>query len=573
MYIFKKYMSYNLEQTGAEFLVELLENYGIEVVFGYPGGAILPFYDALYHSKKIKHVLVRHEQGAVHMAEGYARATGKLGVCIATSGPGATNLVTGIADAKLDSVPILAITGQVALSAIGLDSFQEVDIYGITIPITKYNRIIRSVNEIEVSFLEAAKIAMSGRKGPVLIDFPKDIQTQKINKNLRRPPYKVHPRHYEKTKTEGDLEFIAKKLNEAKKPLLYVGGGAILSNAHRAILKLAEKGNIPVTMTLMGLGAFPGTHSLSLGMLGMHGTAYANKAILECDFLLNLGARFDDRVAKIGDFAPNAVKVHIDIDKAEFNKRIGVDYHIKGELNTVVEKLTNFVSYEERNEWIKTLKRFKKKFPLDFDNRGQAVKPQNFLKKLYKATEGKAIITTDVGQHQMWAAQYYLFDKPNRWLTSGGLGTMGYGLPAAIGAAFGKPKDMVICISGDGSIQMNIQELATIAMYKLNVKIVVFNNGFLGMVRQWQEMFYEERYAESEYNYNPNFAKLARAFGIRGKAVKRKRELKMGIDFLLEDGAALLEVFIPEEEKVFPMIPSGCSQKDMILFKRELKKK
>ena len=555
-------------RNGAELLVNLLEDYGVELVFGYPGGAILPFYDALYNSKKIKHILVRHEQGAIHMAEGYARTTGKLGVCIATSGPGGTNLVTGLADAKLDSIPILAITGQVMTAGIGLDSFQEIDIYSITIPITKYNRMIRSVDEIETSFEEATKVAMSGRKGTVLLDFPKDIQAELISETSKKQPLRIHRRHYEKQKIIGNIDALVEDLNFAKKPLLYIGGGAVSSDASNEILSIAEKGNIPVTTTLMGLGAFPGTHRLAVGMLGMHGTAYANKAIIDCDFLLNLGARFDDRVAKVGEFAENAIRAHIDIDPSEFNKRITAKHYIKGNLKEIAQIIAQKIKCSERKEWLDTIKKLKKKYPLSFSNKGDKIKPQYFLQKFYKATEGKALVSTDVGQHQMWAAQYYLFDQPNLWLTSGGLGTMGYGLPAAIGAACVRKDKMIVCISGDGSIQMNIQELATITMYKLDIKIIIFNNRFLGMVRQWQELFYEERYAESEQSYNPNFSKIAQAYGIRGKQIRRKRDINKGIDFLLQKGPCVLEVFIPEEEKVYPMIPAGASQKGMILFEK-----
>lgn len=552
--------------SGARLMVELLEEYGVDIVFGYPGGAILPFYDELYKSTKIKHILVRHEQGAIHMAEGYARSTGKLGVCIATSGPGATNLVTGLTDAKLDSVPILAITGQVATNAIGTDAFQEADIYGITIPITKYNALIKSADDIARHFQEATLVALGGRPGPVLLDFPKDVQTE-LTSIRKVDKLKIDSRHYQKPPIGGDLDSFAAALNKAKRPLLYVGGGAINANASKEIRELAEKGNIPVTTTLMGIGAFPGTHQLSVGMLGMHGTAYANKAVLECDYILNLGARFDDRVAKPGEFAENAVRAHIDIDTAEFNKRVSVDYLLHGDLKEVLKALIPKVNKVDRPEWVGFLDTLKKNHPLEFDDSTDTIKPQGFLQKLYEKSKGKAIVSTDVGQHQMWAAQYYLFEEANRWLTSGGLGTMGYGLPAAIGAKFGNPNKTVICVSGDGSIQMNIQELATIAMYKKGVKILIFNNNFLGMVRQWQELFYEERFSESEWNYNPDFVKLGEAYSIKGLRISNKSEIDKALEFFLEDDdARILEVMIPAEEKVFPMIPAGKSQKDMIEF-------
>jgi len=546
-------------------MLDLLLSHKVDVVFGYPGGAILPFYDELYNSS-IKHILVRHEQGAVHMAEGYAIVSRKPGVAIVTSGPGATNTITGLTDAKMDSIPIMVISGQVPTTAIGTDAFQEADVFGITIPVTKYNALIKHADEIADIFEEAWVMLTQGRPGPVLLDFPKDVQVQETS-NLQGK-VKLAERFIKKPTIQGDLEKFAEALNKSKRPLLYVGGGAILSGASQEIKVIAEKGMIPVTCTLKGLGAFPGSHILSLGMPGMHGTVAANKAILECDYILSLGARFDDRVAGVpNDFAPNAVKAHIDIDPAEFNKRVKVDYILHGDLKEVLQALIPFIEKKDRSDWVKHLEEYKNKYPLEFEDSNEVIKPQRFLKRLYEITQGKAIVSTDVGQHQMWAAQYYLFDEPNRWITSGGLGAMGFGFPAAIGAAVAKPNDLVISISGDGSFQMCMQELATARQYNIPVKIVLLNNNFLGMVRQWQELFYNERFSESEYQFNPDFLKIMEAYNIPGKRIEKPSQIDEGIEFLLsENGPTFLEVVIPADEKVFPMIPAGKSQRDMILF-------
>jgi acetolactate synthase-1/2/3 large subunit len=554
-----------MKKTGSKLMLDLLLSHKVDVVFGYPGGAILPFYDELYNSS-IKHILVRHEQGAVHMAEGYAVVTRKPGVAIVTSGPGATNTITGLTDAKMDSIPIMVISGQVPTTAIGTDAFQEADVFGITIPVTKYNALIKHADEIADIFEEAWVMLTQGRPGPVLLDFPKDVQVQETS-NIQGK-VKLAERFLKKPAIQGDLEKFAEALNKSQRPLLYVGGGAILSGASQEIKVIAEKGMIPVTCTLKGLGAFPGSHILSLGMPGMHGTAAANKAILECDYILSLGARFDDRVAGVpNDFAPNAVKAHIDIDPAEFNKRVKVDYILHGDLKEVLQALIPFIEKKDRSDWVKHLEEYKNKYPLEFEDSNEVIKPQRFLKRLYEITQGKAIVSTDVGQHQMWAAQYYLFDEPNRWITSGGLGAMGFGFPAAIGAAVAKPNDLVISISGDGSFQMCMQELATVRQYNIPVKIVLLNNNFLGMVRQWQELFYNERFSESEYQFNPDFIKIMEAYNIPGKRIEKPSQIDEGIEFLLsENGPTFLEVVIPSEEKVFPMIPAGKSQRDMILF-------
>jgi acetolactate synthase-1/2/3 large subunit len=554
-----------MKKTGSKLMLDLLLSHKVDVVFGYPGGAILPFYDELYNSS-IKHILVRHEQGAVHMAEGYAVVTRKPGVAIVTSGPGATNTITGLTDAKMDSIPIMVISGQVPTTAIGTDAFQEADVFGITIPVTKYNALIKHADEIADIFEEAWVMLTQGRPGPVLLDFPKDVQVQETS-NIQGK-VKLAERFLKKPAIQGDLEKFAEALNKSQRPLLYVGGGAILSGASQEIKVIAEKGMIPVTCTLKGLGAFPGSHILSLGMPGMHGTVAANKAILECDYILSLGARFDDRVAGVpNDFAPNAVKAHIDIDPAEFNKRVKVDYILHGDLKEVLQALIPFIEKKDRSDWVKHLEEYKNKYPLEFEDSNEVIKPQRFLKRLYEITQGKAIVSTDVGQHQMWTAQYYLFDEPNRWITSGGLGAMGFGFPAAIGAAVAKPNDLVISISGDGSFQMCIQELATVRQYNIPVKIVLLNNNFLGMVRQWQELFYNERFSESEYQFNPDFIKIMEAYNIPGKRIEKPSQIDEGIEFLLsENGPTFLEVVIPAEEKVFPMIPAGKSQRDMILF-------
>lgn len=563
--------------TGAEALIRCLEAEGVEVVFGYPGGAVLSIYDELYKSN-LRHVLVRHEQGAAHAADAYARATGKPGVCIATSGPGATNLVTGIATAYMDSVPLIAITGQVATFLIGKDAFQEADITGITMPITKHNYLVKEASDLPRVIKEAFHIATTGRPGPVLIDVPRDVTTTSFPFEY---PDVVDLRSYRPTYI-GHIKQITSAVNaiqKAKRPLLYVGGGVVAAGAQTELLLLAEKMNIPVTMTLMGLGAFPGEHPLSLGMLGMHGTAYANFAASHCDLLIAIGARFDDRVTgAISRFAPSAQVIHIDIDPAEISKNVRVDIPIVGDARNVLAELLPRVSAKHHKDWIEQIDAWKKAYPLEYQEGSQPqtipsaegvddgpVHPQAIIRTLYELTQGEAIVTTDVGQHQMWTAQYFRFDRTRQLITSGGLGTMGFGLPAAMGAQIGCPEDLVICIAGDGSIQMNIQELATIAQEDLPVKVFILNNQFLGMVRQWQELFYEKRYSYTALKHSPDFVKVAEAYGITGMRIKHAGEMLSTLEAALaHQGPVVVDCWVCMEENVYPMVPAGKGLDEML---------
>ena len=542
--------------TGAEILIECLKREGVEVMFGYPGGAVLPIFDKLYDSD-IKFILTRHEQAAAHAADGYARATGKVGVCIATSGPGATNLTTGIATAYMDSIPIVAITGQVRTHLIGNDAFQEADVTGITRPITKYNYLVKDVKDLARIVREAFHIASTGRPGPVLIDIPVDIQQkdtefiwpERINIRGYKPTYFGHP---------GQIKKAAKFIRNSKKPLIYAGGGVIISSAHQELKELAEKIQAPVTTTLMGLGGFPSLHPLSLGMLGMHGTVYANLAVQNADLIIAVGARFDDRVTgRLDAFAPYAKIIHIDIDPSSISKNVRVDVPIVGDAKNVLGQLLEEINRPpDTKEWLKTIAEWKKKYPLRYEDKGK-IKPQYVIEEIYNLTKGEAIIVTEVGQNQMWAAQWYKFSKPRTFLSSGGLGTMGYGFPAAIGAKVGCPKSIVFDIAGDGSIQMNIQELATCVCNKINVKVAILNNGYLGMVRQWQELFYKKRYSHTCL-YNPDFVKLAEAYGAVGIRVTKKEEVRSAIEKALEiDNTVFIDFHIEPEENVFPMVPAG----------------
>ncbi len=543
--------------TGAQILIECLKREGVEVIFGYPGGQILPTFDVLYDTKEIKFILTRHEQGAAHAADGYARATGKVGVCMSTSGPGATNLVTGIANAYMDSVPIIAITGQVGTHLIGNDAFQESDVTGITRPITKHNYLVKDIKELARTIREAFYIASTGRPGPVVIDFPSDVQRAKtefvwpesVFLRSYQPRYDGHP---------GQVKKAAKLIERAKRPIFYIGGGVISSSASEELKALVEKYQIPVTMTFMGLGAFPGVHPLSLGMLGMHGTAYANHATMESDLIIAVGARFDDRVTgRIDAFAPSAKIIHVDIDPTSISKNIRVDIPIVGDAKEVLRDLLSQIKKApDVKDWLSTIEKWRREFPLSY-KQDDKLRPQFVIEKIQELTGGDAIIATEVGQNQMWSCLFYQHLHPRTWISSGGLGTMGFGLPAAMGAKFGRPEKVVFDIAGDGSIQMNIQELATAVYNKLPVKIAILNNGYLGMVRQWQELFYNKRYSATPMQ-NPDFVKLAEAYGAKGLRVTRKDEVVPAIkEALATDNVVMIDFVVEPEENVFPMVPAG----------------
>ncbi|MBU0672398.1 MAG: biosynthetic-type acetolactate synthase large subunit [Candidatus Margulisbacteria bacterium] len=557
-----------MELTGAQALIESLKKEGVELIFGYPGGTVLPIYDVLYKEKAIKHILTRHEQGATHAADGYARSTGKVGVCLATSGPGATNTITGIATAFMDSVPLVVITGQVATNLIGRDSFQEADVTGITQPITKHNYLVKRAEDIPTVVKEAFHIARTGRPGPVVIDIAKDAQVKKIkfkypdkvNLPGYKPTLKGHPRQ---------IKAAAKMISIAKKPVIYAGGGVISAGGAKELKDFAEKLNIPVTTTMMGLGAFPEDHKLALRMLGMHGTAYANYAIQECDLLIAVGARFDDRVTgHLPTFAPKAKHIHIDIDPAEIGKNVRVDVPIVGDAKQTLKDLTEKVKPEngKHDAWIKQIDEWKDKYPLKY-KKDKRIKPQYVVEMIQQVTKGKAIICTEVGQHQMWAAQYSKLTVPRTWVSSGGLGTMGYGFPAAIGAQFGNPDKIVFDIAGDGSIQMNMQEMATAVIHKLPIKIAVLNNCFLGMVRQWQELLYDKRYSSTNLCNNPDLCKIAEAYGAAAIRVTKPDEVKNALEKALKikDRPVLIDFAVAKEENVFPFVPPGQALNEMLI--------
>ena len=544
-----------MKLSGAEIIIKSLQAEGVEAIFGYPGGQVLPIYDALYDSSLI-HYLVRHEQGAAHAADGYARATGKPGVCLATSGPGATNLVTGIATAYMDSVPLVALTGQVPCDMLGKDSFQEADITGITLPITKHNFLVKDVNDLARTIKEAFHIATTGRPGPVLIDIPKDIC---VKQTTFKYPDKVNLKGYKPTMkgNKGQISNAVKLIGAAKRPVIYAGGGVVVSNASEELFRLAELTVSPVTTTLMGIGAFPETHPLSVGMLGMHGTKSANFAVSECDLLIAVGARFDDRVTgKLDEFASEARIIHIDVDPAEIGKNVRVDVPIVGDVRMVLTELNGKLEQQQSSEWQERVARWKDKYPLCYKENG-VLKPQCIIEEIYNITKGEATIVTEVGQNQMWAAQYYKYTKPRTFISSGGLGTMGYGLPAAIGAKVGRPDSVVIDIAGDGSIQMNIQEMATAVHYNIPVIIAILNNSYLGMVRQWQEIFYDRRYSYTDIT-GPDFVKLAEAYGALGIRVTEQKDVRPALQKAIEaNRPVIIDFVIEREENVFPMVPPG----------------
>jgi acetolactate synthase-1/2/3 large subunit len=555
-----------MKMTGAHALIECFRREGVDVIFGYPGGQMLPIYDVIYDTDDIRHILVRHEQGAAHAADGYARASGKVGVCMATSGPGATNLVTGIATAAMDSVPIIAITGQVPTFAIGKDAFQEADITGITLPITKHNFLITRAEDIPQVLKQAFYIASTGRRGPVLIDFPRDMQQAEIDfgypEEVDLPGYRPttggHPRM---------IERAAELIDSAERPLVYGGGGVNTAEAQDELVALAEKVDMPVTMTLMGKGGFPEDHELSLGMPGMHGTAYANYALHEADVVLAVGTRFDDRVTgKLDMFARNARFIHVDIDPAEIGKNVAPALPIVGDVKQVLGQLVKKVSRARHPEWHTTVAEWKKQYPMRW--KGDGLKPQFVVQEIHRATKGKAIIVTEVGQNQMWAAQWYPCSRPRQFISSGGLGTMGYGFPAAIGAKVARPGDAVWDIAGDGSIQMNIQEMATAVAEKIPVKIAVLNNGYLGMVRQWQTLFFKNRLSQTDLAVGtPDLVKLAEAYGAVGLRVTAESEVSAAIKkaMAVDDRPCLIDFLVDREENVMPMVPAGGTVEDMLV--------
>ncbi len=565
---------------GYQIFWECLLKEGVDLIFGYPGGAVINLYDEMVNYPQIRHILTRHEQGAIHAADGYARSTGKPGVAIVTSGPGATNTVTGIATACMDSSPLVVFTGQVPTALIGNDAFQEADIVGITRPCTKHNFLVKSTEELAKTIREAFYIATTGRPGPVLVDMPKDVIVGEAEFEY---PGKVHIRGYHPS-TRGHHQQVrkaARLIAKARRPLIYAGGGIIISGAHEELRELAELTYTPVTLTLMGLGGFPGDHPLFLGMLGMHGTYVANMAITHCDLIIAVGARFDDRVTgKLEAFAPRARDaregglgiIHIDVDPTSISKNVEVNVPIVGDakniLSQMLEALRDMdVNWEGKHgDWLAQLRDWDSQHPLQYTYSEKVIKPQYVVEKLYEVSQGEAIITTEVGQNQMWAALFYRYKRPRQFITSGGLGTMGFGFPAAIGAQLGNPDALVIDIAGDGSFQMNIQELATVAKYNIPVKVVILNNGFLGMVRQWQELFFDKKYSQTDISVQPDFVKVAEAYGIKGYRIEDPKEIEPFLKSLVKmKEAVIVDVVVDREECVFPMVPAGAAVNNMLL--------
>ncbi len=563
--------------TGAKIVIETLIQEGVDVIFGYPGGAVLPIYDELFKQKKIRHILVRHEQAAVHAAEGYARSTGKVGVVLVTSGPGATNTVTGLTDAMMDSIPVVCLSGQVPTHMIGNDAFQEADIVGITRPCTKHNYLVKDVKKLAETIHSAFHIAKNGRPGPVLVDIPKDIQTFKTSYKGKKLTIK---KLYYKPKVNPEISKIDEVINllsSSSKPIFYVGGGVVNSgnNASKELIKLIKKTNFPCTQTLMGLGAFPTSDDQFIGMLGMHGTYEANLSMHRCDLLICVGARFDDRITgKVSGFSPNSKKIHMDIDASSFNKSVNVDLKVQGDLTKIlklinqrIEQRKVFFNKNQVKDWWSKINKWRSRDCLKYRNSNSIIKPQYALERLNKLTENyNPFITTEVGQHQMWAAQFMTFNKPKHWMTSGGLGTMGYGLPAAMGVQIAHPRELVIDIAGEASILMNIQELSTIKQYRLPVKIFILNNHYMGMVKQWQELLHGNRLSESYMDSLPNFVKLAESFGADGIQVLKPQDVDSAIEEMIKiKGPVICDVVVDPDENCFPMIPSGSTHDKMLL--------
>ncbi len=567
-------MNMKKRMNGAQIVVEVLKKQGVEYIFGYPGGACMPIFDALVDAPELKMILVRHEQGATHMADGYSRATGKTGVVLVTSGPGATNTVTGILTAHMDSVPLVILTGQTITPNLGKDAFQEADVFGVTMPVVKHSYLVRDVKDLSRVVKEAFHLASTGRPGPVLVDLPKDVVSadwdEDFTAEMDLPGYKVQTSGSSK-----GIKIISELLAKSKRPLLYVGAGAVISGAAKQVLKLAETLQAPVTTTLLGKGAFSEKHQLSVGMLGMHGTAYANKAVIECDLIMAIGARWDDRITgKVSEFCKDATKIHIDIDPAEFGKIIQPDISVNGDAATVLDELIPQVKRLDTKEWLKQIETWKKKHPLKYTKRG-GLRAQHVLAELDRLTGSNAIISTDVGQHQMWAAQFCKSTRERQWLSSGGAGTMGYGFPAAIGAQLGKPEEVVVAVVGDGGFQMTMSELATAAINKLPLKILIINNRYLGMVRQWQQLFFDNRESGVDMEGNPDFVKIGEAYGIKGFHLRRAGDVTKVLKKALayNDGPCIIEAEVVKADNVFPMIPAGAAVSEMLIDEPPASKK